>query len=606
MKITRTLVCIGLAIATSFQICGQTVTIDAAKTYGIKPGSGKSMTQKMGKALADIKKRYNGQPVTLILAPGRYDFYPHKSSERTYFISNHDQDNPKNVGLPVEGIDNLTIDGNGADLMFHGRMLPVAVTDCNGFELKNVHIDFSEPHITQVQILSNDPETGITFQTAPWVKSRIADNGRFEVYGDGWTIQPGGGIAFENDTKRVVYNSGDRGANLKSVIRKDNNTYTAPEWHDKILKPGTVMALRGWGRPTPGVFLSECTNPTLTDVSVHYAEGMGLLAQLCDSVTMKGFNVSLRGESDPRYFTTQADATHFSGCKGKITSVGGLYEGMMDDAINIHGTYLKVVGREDNNTLIGRYMHGQSYGFKWGEPGDSVNFIRSATMELTGDINYITSIEATDAPTEHGAKTFRIRFRLPVPAEVSDTAAYGIENLSWTPEVLFADNIIRNNRARGSLFSTPRKTVVENNTFDHTSGTAILLCGDCNGWFETGACRDVEIRGNRFVNALTSLYQFTEAVISIYPEIPNLESQRILFHGGKNVPGVIIENNDFEIFDAPLLYAKSIEGLTFKDNRILFNKDYPAYHSNKFNIRLQHTRGVIIEGNDKPLSTRID
>ena len=30
--------------------------------------------------------------------------------------------------------------------------------------------------------------------------------------------------------------------------------------------------------------------------------------------------------------------------------------------------------------------------------------------------------------------------------------------------------------------------------FDHTSGTAILLCGDCNGWYETGACREVIIR----------------------------------------------------------------------------------------------------------------
>ena len=81
-------------------------------------------------------------------------------------------------------------------------------------------------------------------------------------------------------------------------------------------------------------------------------------------------------------------------------------------------------------------------------------------------------------------------------------------------------NTIRNNRARGTLFSTPRRTIVENNLFDHTSGTAILLCGDCNGWYETGACRDVIIRNNRFVNSLTNMFQFTEAVISIYPEIP--------------------------------------------------------------------------------------
>ena len=39
----------------------------------------------------------------------------------------------------------------------------------------------------------------------------------------------------------------------------------------------------------------------------------------------------------------------------------------------------------------------------------------------------------------------------------------------------FAGNTVRNNRARGALFSTPRRTVVEDNLFDHTSGTAILL-----------------------------------------------------------------------------------------------------------------------------------
>ena len=56
------------------------------------------------------------------------------------------------------------------------------------------------------------------------------------------------------------------------------------------------------------------------------------------------------------------------------------------------------------------------------------------------------------------------------------------------------------------------------------------------GRYETGACRDVTIRRNRFVNALTSLYQFTEAVISIYPEIHDLEGQKEYFHGGRAPP----------------------------------------------------------------------
>ena len=223
---------------------------------------------------------------------------------------------------------------------------------------------------------------------------------------------------------------------------------------------------------------------------------------------------------------------------------------MADDAINVHGTYLRVTRRMDDHTLHARYMHPQAWGFKWGEPGDSVQFVESERMETVGNhIHTIRSIKPIDQ-TETGAKVFEITFADTLPAEISEAGKYGMENLTWTPEVVFADNIVRNNRARGALFSTPRRVVCENNLFDHPHGTAILLCGDCNGWYETGACKEVTIRNNTFVNALAGSYQFTNAVISIYPEIPDLDGQERLFHSG-----IVVEDNLFEIFDHPLLYA---------------------------------------------------
>ncbi|MBQ2456698.1 MAG: right-handed parallel beta-helix repeat-containing protein, partial [Bacteroidaceae bacterium] len=280
--------------------------------------------------------------------------------------------------------------------------------------------------------------------------------------------------------------------------------------------------------------------------------------------------------------------------KGKIVSVNGLYEGMMDDAINVHGTYLKVMKRVDDYTLEGRYMHGQAWGFDWGFAGDKVQFIRSKTMEILDGENKVASIEPADKPTMHGARLFRIRFEKPVPAEVSGQGSYGIENLTWTPEVYFAHNTIRNNRARGALFSTPQKVLVEKNLFDHTSGCAILLCGDCNGWFETGACRNVTIRNNRFINSLTSQFQFTNAVISIYPEIPELDKQQKLFHGGKK-NAIRIIDNEFVTFDAPLLYAKSVDGLLYKGNTLVTNNDFPPLHWNRHRFFLQRVRNVNIE-----------
>ena len=99
-----------------------------------------------------------------------------------------------------------------------------------------------------------------------------------------------------------------------------------------------------------------------------------------------------------RYFTTQADATHFSQCRGKIISRGGLYENMMDDAINIHGVYLKVRERINDHTLRCSYEHNQAWGFAWGNVGDTVCFVRSINMDTVGTTNVITDIRPYDKP----------------------------------------------------------------------------------------------------------------------------------------------------------------------------------------------------------------
>ena len=567
------------------------------RDYGIVPDTKENLSPKMQEALVAIKQAYEGKKVTLLFEPGQYDFHATDAVQKEYYVSNHDQPNPKAVGLALEDWKCLTLDGAGADFIFHGRMLPLSLLRSENTVLKNFSIDFETPHIAQVEIVKSDAE-GTVFQIEPWVKARVGQNGHFENYDDTWRNYPQAGIAFDGKTRHVVYKTSDLWCPTNETKQLDECTFLAPHWKDARLVPGTKVAMRTWERPAPGIFLYMNKDTRLENVTVHYAEGMGLLAQICENITLEKFNVCLRGEDDPRYFTTQADATHFSACKGKIISCNGLYEGMMDDAINVHGTYLKIVKRLDDQTVVGRYMHPQAYGFYWGDKGDKVQFVRSNTMEVMGDENVIAEITPYDKETIQGAKEFKISFVNPLDAAISENEGFGIENLEWCPEVYFADNVIRNNRARGTLFSTPLKTVVERNVFDHTSGTAILLCGDCNGWFETGACRDVTIRENKFINSLTNIFQFTEAVISIYPEIPNLKDQVKYFHGGEGQPGVIIENNQFETFDRPIVFAKSIDGLTFRGNKVVQNEDFPAFHSNKTRFRLLRAKNVVIEDNE--------
>ncbi len=537
----------------------------------------------------------------------RYDFYPADAQQREYYVSNHDQNQPKKVGICIEGWNNLTIDGGGSDFIFHGQMLPLAIVNSSNTTLKNFSIDFENPHIAQVEIIENKGDNGIIFLVEPWVEYRINEKGYFETFEqftinneqftiDEWKYSQHTGIAFEKESRHIVYNTSDLWIDTKDVKDLGERKLYAPNWKDSRFVPGTKVAMRTWSRPAPGIFLDYCNDTYINNVNVHYAEGMGLLAQRCDNIELDDFNVCLRGDDDPRYFTTQADATHFSQCKGMIRSENGLYEAMMDDAINVHGIYLKVKERIDERTLRCRYEHEQAWGFAWGDAGDSVCFVKANTMETLNHRNVIkviscqpSAISSQQISSTAGVKEFIITFEDTLPEEITDDVAYGIENLSWTPEVIFRNNIVRNNRARGALFSSPLRTVCEKNIFDHTSGTAILLCGDCNGWYESGAVRDLVIRKNTFINALTNMFQFTNAVISIYPEIPNLEGQTKYFHGGKP-DAIVIEKNHFITFDKPLLYAKSVDGLIFRKNKVTRNNDYKAFHWNQEEVKLERCR----------------
>lgn len=573
--------------------CTQNSSVISFDKYGVTPDS-KENASPMAKMMVDeLKARANNDPVTVIFPKGRYDFFEEDAFEREYYISNHDQVNPKKVGFALEELENITIDGQGSDFIFHGRMVPFALLESKNIKLKNFSVDYDLPANRQLEITKVDRDNNEVFaKIYPQGNYRI-DEGKLIVLGEGYEATPTSSMPFRAD-RRLSYNRADISFNPEEVSEVEPNLFKLKGWYQtSVTEVGERYALRAWYRPTPGIFISECTDTYLENVTVHYAEGMALLAQMSENITLDGFSVALRGENDPRYFTAQADATHFSGCKGVIISKNGLYEGMADDAINVHGTYLRVVKRVDNNTLHARYMHSQAWGFKWGEVGDTVQFVESSKMELVGNhLNTITSIKAIDKSTEFGAKEFEITFADALPEEISEEGKYGVENLTWTPEVIFSNNIIRNNRARGALFSTPKKVICENNTFDHTHGTAILLCGDCNGWYETGACTDVVIRNNKFINSLTAYYQFTNATISIYPEIPNLEGQEKFFHSG-----ILIEGNTFEGFDNPILYAKSTDGLTFRNNTIIKNNDFEPFHWNKHPFLFDKVSNILIEDN---------
>lgn len=538
-------------------------------------------------AFLEAFKNIDKEKQTVINIPkGIYNFYPNDANLKEYFISNHDQDNPRYIGLEIKDQNNLIIEGNGSEFLFHGRIIPISILETKNIEIRNLTIDNSEPQIIQLEVLENNGNSVI---------ARLAQNDKYKVkggipyfYGTNWELTLTSAIAFNPETGRILQDTSDIWMPFALAKEIGEDTFRVPI-ANRNLDPGTMLAGRSWKRPAPGIFVRNSENLKLKDVTVHYSEGMALIAQMTKDIHLDGFNVMLK-EGTSRVYTSQADATHFSGCSGKIIAENSLYEAMMDDAINVHGTYLKITSKKGKKAVIGRYMHPQAYGFDWGYVGDEVQFINHKTMDLHDGINTIKNISPYKSDSIHGAKQFLIEFENELPKSLKN--GHGIENLTQTPEVIFRNNTVRNNRARGTLFSTPKSTIVENNLFDHVAGTAILLCGDCNGWYETGACKDVVIRNNKFINCLTSNFQFTNAIISIYPEIPNLRIQKKYFHSG-----IKIEDNYFETFDRPILYAKSTQGLVFANNKIEKDSSLSAFHWNKNTFFLERCKDFVIKNN---------
>jgi len=141
------------------------------------------------------------------------------------------------------------------------------------------------------------------------------------------------------------------------------------------------------------------------------------------------------------------------------------------------------------------------------------------------------------------------------------------------------------------LISTPGKVVIDRNEFE-SSGSAILIAGDANGWYESGAVTDVTISNNTFKDAcLTSMYQFCEGIISIDPIIPKLDSLKA-YHRN-----ITIEQNTFQAFDYPVLYALSVDGIRFNRNKITRSHAFEPFHVRKHCLTFEACLNVEVKGN---------
>lgn len=237
--------------------------------------------------------------------------------------------------------------------------------------------------------------------------------------------------------------------------------------------------------------------------------------------------------------TNAADGVQFVGCKGKIEIIDSIFEGTVDDALNIHANYYHTVKSENNIIYAHRstLSHGPSaYTGEFGV-GDQIAVYNGRTIEEK-DRFMVKDVKITG------------EWIIELTVDKDTCELYNedlIENLSTNPKVYLKNTRFAKSNAHLRLLSRGN-FVVENCDFT----LPILLTGDTYYWFESSPVRDLTIKNRRFIG--------NRATISICPE----------FTPTKSVPfyhsGIKIMDNGFDC-DFPL-YAMYAKDIVFKNNQI--------------------------------------
>ena len=169
---------------------------------------------------------------------------------------------------------------------------------------------------------------------------------------------------------------------------------------------------------------------------------------------------------------TRADATHFLGCKGLVHLENCRLEHMLDDGINVHGAYVKIEEYVGDHTFLCEISHRQQRGLTFAEPGDQVMITSRETVLPI----FESTVSDVDILNEQ-----RLLITLTKLPKVMPEGPLSLENLTWYPDVVMRNNVIRDHRARSALITTKGKVVIENNYFS-SQMHGILIEGDNNSW----------------------------------------------------------------------------------------------------------------------------
>ena len=508
------------------------------------------------------------RPIEVRFAPGRYDVRPDDLHREAWQISNtnSDPDTPKAVALHLDAAAHVRISGPGARLVSRGKMIHVCIENSAHIAIDGLAFDYHRPTVSEFKVREADADSAVLEIHRDSAYS--VTDGKLIWKGEGWTETGGLGQQLDPTSGRV-HRMADP---LKGLVFQELRPFVVRATGSHRLKAGHIYQLRNPFRDCAGVFIRRSRDVTWKDVRFHFLHGMGVVSQFSENLTFDTVSVAPDPASG-RTTAAWADCFHFSGCRGRIVVKDCVFSGAHDDAINIHGTYLRVVEKLSEKQIKVRFMHPQTFGFLAFNPVDEVAFLHSDTM-ASYSANRVT------AATLDSPKELVLTLDQPIPGELRENDV--LENLTWNAEVEIRGCKVSHIPTRGFLLTSSRRMLVQDNEFIATHSSAIQVDADARKWYESGAVHDLTIRRNRF-------FHCGEPAIAIHPRnsAPNPAFHR----------NIRILENEFILGGDTAVSASGTTGLHVSGNAIRAVAPLDDTRA----IRTRDCGDVTIEGNDYQL-----
>lgn len=505
--------------------------------------------------VAAFKAAQTKRDTRIVIPKGRYQLRSDGNPERPDAL------------LPITKLDNLTVEGRGAELILSGHSRVFAFTECNNVAVRGFTIDWERPPFSEGTVIATAPRH---------FDVKVLDN--YPVKGG----EPVGAfMTYHSDTRLPdgsdldVYNSVTKTELVSpQVLRVHLN-------HDIAVPTGKLLLLRHQVYAGGALAFHRCSDVKVSDVTVYCTPGMALVCGVCTDVSLERFNVLIRPGSG-RLMSATADATHFSGCKGTVSLKDCTFEGMGDDGANIKsGLYLVVRKRLDEHTVLGQHNLKLA---DLPDPGDKMEMAHVDTLSP------FASGKVRRAKMESGeGNVHRVEFESPLPADLGEGDVLG--NSSRAPKLRMRHCTVRANRARGVLCQT-RDAIIEDCTFQNCTGAGVMVLTEVVYFFESIGTRNVTVRNNKFVDCNMGAASAEAALCALaylkdfaYPPRPGVHRD-VLFEGNR-----ITGTKESAIF------AVGVDGLTVHRNIIENACLKPARPNGRNAIQIQDCARVKVEDN---------